>query len=60
MDIDKKKISLKDEDCPCNECLIRATCKRSFIDRSACDDLWKFVKARLERRKYNVTKNQTK
>ncbi len=51
-------MKIKDEDYPCNECPIKATCKRSFID--TCDDYWEFIKARSERRKYDATKNQTK
>ena len=35
---------------PCYECLIKATCTRSFINGTACDDLWQFVHERFKKR----------
>jgi hypothetical protein len=38
---------LDDEGNPCNTCLIRSTCKRSFINGSACDEFWDYTYKRL-------------
>lgn len=40
----------KDTKNPCDECLIKVTCQKSFINKSACDELWEFVLKTVRRR----------
>jgi hypothetical protein len=33
---------------PCNECIVRATCTKSFTSKSACDELAESLQKRID------------
>jgi hypothetical protein len=42
---------LDDEDNPCNKCLIKAVCRKLFMDDSACNDFWEYTYSRIRGQK---------
>jgi hypothetical protein len=38
-----------EHNCPCKKCLVRSTCRISFIDGTACKDLAEFIVRRVEK-----------
>lgn len=45
------KILKKEKKNPCNECLIKPICKKHFIDKTACEDFWQYVKEQANKRR---------